>query len=333
MILTPQQDDQQQQMMNAKHNKDDLDDVEEPSISSSSSQGCEKQTSTDLPNDNGKIFGYLLCPILLAGFIHYVMHLYTFIKKHTWGIVSMAYIVNEDVEHKEDSALGSTLLTIHALVAIFLMYLTVSQVLSGLMATLEKEKKKDEHPSPSTVRSLHVRMGRPVAALWVVTILSGFVYLNSSELILHKEREENGAEHTAFALVFIQVAGIAMLLNLYNGIRAVSHANKADRDYILHKGSMFFVVYYAGGNLIGQLLLQILQVTVFRDRDLTYGLLTITVITITMTCELSAYVYVGYRWGGDACRRPFVRYNMFVVAFIWIGFWTGTIGIWVQERS
>ena len=278
------------------------------------------------PTGNGSaFFGYFTLPFIMFGAIQYSFHTLVFIKYHTWSMLSLVFLLNNDeiVTPKQDSNKANVLLSFHGLVSIVVVGLTIYQVLSGLYSLLSNKSKQ-------TLRLTHRRLGYPLALLWIISAVSGTIYMFSSPR-LAKEWEEKGGAFMAYFIFALNYPGLMIFINLFNGIRAVMRKTKEERDMVLHTGSMFFVVFWIGFVWAPQLILQFLQVTFLRDCYAMEGPQFKLAYTLITTMEWLVLIILGRRRGGDAFRRKFVTYNLYAMAVELAVFWAGLFFVFATE--
>ena len=268
--------------------------------------------------DGAAFFGYFTMPFILMGTIQYTIHTIVFLKYNTWSMLSAVFFLknHEDImTPKQDTQTSNVLLSIHGLVSIGVVGLTLYQVIAGLIAVVS-EKRREK------LRRSHRRLGYPLAALWILSAVSGTVYMFHSPR-LQKEWEEKGDAFKSYFIFALQFPGLMIFANLFNGIRAVIGKTKEARDIVLHTGSMFFVVYWIGFVWAPQLILQFLQVTYLNDCYVMEGPQFKLSYTLVTTIEYIVLIVVGRRYGGEDFRRKFVRYNLIAMAVELGVFWAG----------
>jgi hypothetical protein len=191
----------------------------------------------------------------------------------------------------------------------------IFQQLSGLILTLDHRKHE------TWVRRGHRANGPLVAAIWVFLIASGFAMVPGLGNV-EKEDQRNKAILTGFVG---GSGGIAMLINLWIGMRAVfpPGGDLDKKDYKLHKGSMFFAFVWVA-YLTGPAVLSVNASMWFLQCTLSYAS-QLFLIALSYTLVGGVSYLAGLRWGGLTFRRPFVTYN-FAGLFLWtVAFWTGFV--------
>ena len=292
---------------------DDTEEGSEPSTTTTTD--AAELEMKPVVSDNGSIFGYLSIPPIVCLFIQYIMYIIIYIEEHVIELISMPYMVDDEHEPPTRPLSQTILLHIHAFGAIGLMGFMFFQQLSGLLLTLDTQKREN------FLRRGHRANGRFVAFIWVFLIVSGFAMVPGLGSV-EKHDQRNKAFLTAAAG---GSAGIAMLINLYVGMRAVipKGGDAEKKDYILHKGSMFFA-FVMVAYLTGPGALSINLATWIKGCTLSY---TAQFFLFAMAYTLiagSSYL-AGLRWGGPGFRRPFVQYN-FAFIFAWtVTWWIGCI--------
>jgi hypothetical protein len=213
----------------------------------------------------------------------------------------------------QEGKLERAILWTHAFAAISTVAFMAYQFLSGL--TLSLSVKKEE----TLLRKGHRFNGRFTAVLWTLVIITGYA-------ATHRPQLDTSDEYKQKMLLFgisTHFSGVSMLVNLWNGIRAVT-GPKESRDYLLHKGSMYFtfvgVAFMTGAPPISVNTL----IALFPDCPVQDSL-QILLISIFFSLQVLGSLLAGCHWGGPAFRRQFVKYNFYFLVLQVIVFWGAAV--------
>lgn len=255
--------------------------------------------------DESIIFGYLALPHLVIGVTDSVWDFVTFLLGYDIDYNNLEYVTGlATAPEVDNSAASMRSLNFHALVSCIGILLLGFQVVSGTIISQNKKKVK---PQKKASRKSHRWMGPLAALFWMVANLSGIYYLFASQRIADKQTEWQVSEKVIHRFYHCLV-GTAGLANLGIGILAIFQ-----QDYVLHHGAMYFAFYW--GNFVGlfKFVRSLVQCADGGGMDIrTYTL----IAAVTLSIETPLYAALGYRYGGQAYRRPFVTYNLMCFAFL-----------------
>jgi len=274
------------------------------------------------PSDNGAIFGYLALPPLFFLTILYVIHLVVFFHVRLFNFFGVEYLVGIKDLPQEGKA-ERALLWAHAFAAILSMVFMTFQLVSGLSLSLSN--KKDE----TRVRQGHRLMGRFVAVLWTLVIVMGYVAFYRPRLDVSSDAGYKQRQPVFGSM--IQFAGVSMIVNLWNGIRAVS-GPKESRDYILHKGSMYFT-FVGVAFSTGAPALSVNTIMALVPDCRVQEPLRLFLIALFYSLQVLGSWLAGCRWGGTVFRRPFVKYNFYFLVINAFVMWGALIYLIVNIPS
>ena len=302
-------------------------------------------TSISSSSGNPQIFVYLALPLIVGNLVDalydIIMSIFTNyqLDENNLDVVMLANDNDDQHYHDLDDNSSSSFhlpslrhLNVHAFGGHIAIMLMSFQFLSGLRMAYEgnNKKKKDNMgtstaiPSTTTttnikveeeattkmsfslIRQVHKRLGYFVAFSWTFTVITGVTYILTSERIKARQMDWSQAErlgHKAFHIL----GGIVSLFNMANGILAVARRGKEKKDYAKHKGSMYFAMYWLQLQTYSKLARSLLMIYLPCEMDAATGFLSVTVF---VSIEFTIYCILGYKYGGQAYRRPFVTYNI-----------------------
>ena len=246
------------------------------------------------------IFGFLALSICVFAVLIAIVHLTVYLLGYGWQRNPMSLALGLE-EKFEESRTPNLAINFHALAGITSVGLMTFQVISGFRMVLSSPGEI----SSSWARKLHRFNGRFVAMLWFVTAILGFVFLHISDR--HKTLSEtlSPIANTYKYVVFYSV-GIGTIVNLGVGLDAVLNHEK--KDMLLHKGSMFFSLYWILGSALDELVIVFVQLQL-RDCSLGAGGVIICA-TAGESMQLALITSLGYSSAPDAFRRRFVTRNL-----------------------
>jgi hypothetical protein len=268
-----------------------------------------------------KFFTYATLPLLPLTAMTALIYVVPFCFGFGWSRNPAAVCL--DLEEKPWNP-HSGVVTAHALTAAVIMLLAIVEVLSGfnLMDLANK--------SEGTSSCVHRINGYLTAFIWTVVCALGFCYsfmarksmCCGGEASLSDKQDEADSLEFAYGVVVAWIVGIGSLVNLLVGCAEVLNKPKEEQDMVLHVGCMFFTLYYILSSSLGTIMLTVFQLFMSHCGVGTLGLL--ICVGISQTAQLAAFMMAGRRWGGEHFRRPFVRYNLYVLIFrtilVWLGF-------------
>ena len=221
-------------------------------------------------------------------------------------------------EEWNDSKHSINALNAHAISRITALTLFGFQILSGVrMSRNTNSISTNKHLQ--LLRQVHPRIVAPLTAVsWITAIMTGLYYLLAAQRVTDKQVDWYAYGKSNFRFYHF-VGVIASMTNLSNGIFALVGNIPKEKDYVLHKGSMYFCFYWIVSNNYMKLVRSLLIWKLPCEVD---GATILLASAITATIEFLIYVSIGYCYGGTSYRRKFVSYNL-------IGFGSVLVVTWV----
>jgi hypothetical protein len=200
---------------------------------------------------NGCFFAYVSIPLIFFAWLSGVTHITIYALGHGWYRNPVESVLGPWEEIEETKAVTS-LLNAHALAAIGSVVLITFQVFSALRFRTS--------PFEEQLQRAHRTVGHGVVITWPIVAASGATYslysqhYSSQNTITGEWNPKRG-----YTLGIFWLPGIGMVVNIVIGYLAVARKAPGGDGMILHKGSMFFALYWVLGNAFAEVLTTIVQ--------------------------------------------------------------------------
>ena len=268
----------------------------------------------------GSVFPRAILFQFVSVWIMHLIHLVCyFTGDRIWRLNPVTYTMKLGDDLTPETSTTATLMNFHAFGGMITTVMVSIQVIATFYFRHDTKS-----PKPFAF-VLHQNLGKIIVVTWPVIATLGMAFHVASKRY-QEHRSGSPLYKEVFIVLFLWSVGIGTIYNMIVGIMSVYAKNVGERDLVLHKGSMFFSLFWILTSAFDKILMSVLQL-IMNDCGIGhYGILFCGFVGEGIQIFfLVIYIYRSQE--RNLLYRPFVFWNIFAFITRWIILGVGSIAV------